>query len=537
MKFQYPMTIKDIVEANEMFDECVIRIAYAGKNRNGSVIAKEVFEKAAESMKYCPIVTNYDAETDTFGGHDMAVVERDGGLKLVNLTDGIGVIPENPEYFWETITEDNGEEHEYLNVRGILWKRSAAYETIKATGTVDQSMEIRIKDGHKSDDGYVIDDFVFTAFAIIGVTPCFESADVHFSDSGCENRLSAMLEDFKMAFSMVTTASADDNTISKGGDSKLNIEELMEKYGLSAEDIKPEELDGLDKAEIEAKFEALRQVKDEEDVVEDPEPEPGLSEDGEANDSANTEDATNTESEPEQTEEENGNGTENSAGDESYALAMQERETLDKALAQHSFFYAPWGETRRKYWLEDFDATTQTAYVFDSELGYMVRMAYTRNNDDCVIDIDSAVRVKLAYVDWVDGEDRDAGFAMYSGCANEFNAVYERLSQEKNELLQFKQHEMDRQYSEQVSAVFSKFEDLNGTEAFEALKESVAEHKNLSVEDVEEKCFALRGRAAKTMTFSAKGNPVRIPIDRIDNANTNDEPYNGIFQMYGFVNK
>lgn len=47
------------------------------------------------------------------------------------------------------------------------------------------------------------------------------------------------------------------------------------------------------------------------------------------------------------------------------------------------------------------------------------------------------------------------------------------------------------QLKEEREKVFAQFEDLVGVEAFDALRESNAEY---SIEELEEKCYAIRGR-------------------------------------------
>ena len=81
--------------------------------------------------------------------------------------------------------------------------------------------------------------------------------------------------------------------------------------------------------------------------------------------------------------------------------------------------------------------------------------------------------------------------------------------------------------------MFSAFADLAGNESFEALKVNCAD---MSVEDVNEKCFAIRGRLVK-VNFSANQAAapaaVRLPVERASAVDA-DEPYNGIFAKFGF---
>ncbi len=91
----------------------------------------------------------------------------------------VGVVPESARYFWREITEDDGSVHNYLCVDVLLWKRQEAYKKIKEDGITAESMEISVKDGRMQDGFFVIDDFEFTAFCLLGsAEPCFESASL-----------------------------------------------------------------------------------------------------------------------------------------------------------------------------------------------------------------------------------------------------------------------------------------------------------------------------------------------------------------------
>ena len=168
MRIVFSSGISNLVEKNSSFDSGVLRVAYTGKNRNNSFISKETYERCIQSIYNCPIVCNYDRETDTIGSHDIELVSTDdGGMKIVNITQPVGVIPESAKYWWEEI-EDNSGVHEYLCVDALIWKRQEAYRKIKDDGITDESMEISIKEGEMVDGMYVIKRFEFTAFCLLG---------------------------------------------------------------------------------------------------------------------------------------------------------------------------------------------------------------------------------------------------------------------------------------------------------------------------------------------------------------------------------
>ena len=52
----YASEISDIKGLNSSFDKGVLRICYAGKNRNGSYLSKETIEKSIPTLFNCPVV-------------------------------------------------------------------------------------------------------------------------------------------------------------------------------------------------------------------------------------------------------------------------------------------------------------------------------------------------------------------------------------------------------------------------------------------------------------------------------------------------
>lgn len=123
LQMTYASSLTDLCSVNSSFDSGVLRVAYHGDNPNKSSISKETFEKCIKTMFDCPIVCNYDRETDTLGGHDVEVVrDSNGALRLINVTTPVGCIPESAKYWWGEVEEEDGTVHEYLFVEALLWK-------------------------------------------------------------------------------------------------------------------------------------------------------------------------------------------------------------------------------------------------------------------------------------------------------------------------------------------------------------------------------------------------------------------------------
>ena len=103
-----------------------------------------------------------------------------------------------------------------------------------------------------------------------------------------------------------------------------------------------------------------------------------------------------------------------------------------------------------------------------------------------------------------------------------------------NMLRAFYSDRMNEERREKEDALFAQFTKLDGVEAFETLK---ADHDKYSLEEIEEKCYAILGRqeaGRSTMKFSATGeSQTRLPVDAGVTSGLEDEPYGGLFVKYG----
>ena len=279
----YSSSLSSLCEINSSFDTGVLRIAYTGANRNGSFISKETFERCIETLYNCPIVCHYDRETDSIGGHDMELVSgEDGSMRLVNMTIPIGVIPESSKYFWSVVEEEDGTEHEYLCADVLIWKRQEAYKKIKEDGITAHSMELTVKDGEMEGGLFVIKDFEFTAFCLLGDEhePCFESSALGlFSYDEMKKQMAEMMSDLKNEFSLVVPPVGDNDTHPQnhpmeGGEKVLNEKlALVAEYGLEIENLEFS-IEDLTLEELREKFEAMKPAEPVADPVVDEPTEP-----------------------------------------------------------------------------------------------------------------------------------------------------------------------------------------------------------------------------------------------------------------------
>lgn len=511
----YQSSIDKIVEVNSSFDRGILKVAYTGKNRNKSFISKEAFERSIDTIYNCPVVCNYNRETDSIGSHDVDIVKTSKGMKIVNITQPVGLVPESANYWWEYIEEDNGDVHEYLCVDVILWKRQEAYFKIKENGITDESMEITVKSGKTVDGCYHIDSFEFTAFCLLeSAEPCFESACVQvFSLDEFKNEYSKMMDDFKNHFLTVNTSIEDDiqdvtQNLSKGGNISLDKLELLKEYGLTPENLEFN-IDEITVDELRSKLEemSLGQSGNEDPSVE-PEPTAG-----------------------------------------SYALSGEQfRTQLIESLEVVIYTDPYWGEMCR-YCYVDYDYEESEVYCYDFEDWNLYGFKYSMNGDNIVIDFDSKKRKKFSIVDFDEGSTEfnyKHAFEMFSNAIvaskdaeiSQVKSDYEEkysvasttiddLQKEVNDLRAYQKSKIDEERHEAEEEIFSRFVELSGIEAFDELRNSCSD---MTIEDIENKCFEIKGRHS-TANFSVNkpAKPTRIVVEK--NA-FDDEPYGGIFLKY-----
>lgn len=565
MWIPYPSSITDIAAANNSFDACVIRVCYTGVNRNKSSISRQAIEKALPTIYNCPIVCNYNIHEDTIGGHDMEVIRTEEGLKLVNLTDAIGVIPSGAQHRWEQI-ETDGEMKEYFCIDGLLWKRSSAYEKIKTDGITAQSMEIDVTDGRLNDGVFEIEGFTFTAFCLLGdgIEPCFEDASLQtFSLAEYKRNFTRMMEDFKTEYE-VSTAKADDidNASMKGGNDPLKIEELMEKYGLSPDDV-TFDATGMDESELERAFAEIRQKKFGDD--------PPAAGDGDTGTTGGTGSSDTGGSGTGGAGDGSGSGSGDGSGSGSgggsgsgtgggsgsgegsgeetpatdtmtededipsgqrrrqYTLTAQQMlDELCRALSSATVYDEDWGRNVPRYWMVDYDDEAMEVYAEDRTDGKLYGMKYEVNGDAVSVDFDSRVRKKISFVDFEDDAPEN-GAAVFDMARRVIGEELASMRNEVNSLREFKLAAETAARKAALDGVFAAFGDLVGNDAFEALK---ADPGDMSAEQVEEKCFALRGKMASVkFSLDETNKPIRLPVEQ--GGKNADEPYGGVFMKYG----
>jgi len=245
----FSASISDIKQVNPLFSTCKVTVMYTGENRNKSTITKQSVEKALPTLANIPIVGEFSVESQDFKGHGGAIDLTD--YKFIHTTKPYGVVPESATYEWVNAKDPYGNPHEYLVINGCyLWTgRYEEAESIIQNGK-GQSMEIEVVDGEfdKLQDSYIIKDFIFSALCILGddVEPAFEGANI--------TAYSLDKDSFKREFSLMLKELK--SIKNKEGYSMEKLKQLLKQYSVSMEEVTASGivLEGLSEEQMEFKF-------------------------------------------------------------------------------------------------------------------------------------------------------------------------------------------------------------------------------------------------------------------------------------------
>lgn len=216
--------------------KCDIKVLYTGKNRNGSMISKEIATKMASTLRGSPIVGYYRKDKEDFGDHGHRMILDCDGIKEEVLTIPYGFVATDAKVWFQTFEDtdefDNKVEREYLMCEGYIWNgQFKEADKILKEGQ-PQSMEIEgsTLEGHWAEDNstgrdfFIITDAEFSKLCILGddVEPCFEGASIQApastfsfienSDIDFKEEFSKMIETLKFALEGGNTMDTEKTT-------------------------------------------------------------------------------------------------------------------------------------------------------------------------------------------------------------------------------------------------------------------------------------------------------------------------------------
>ena len=196
------------------------------------------------------------------------------------------------------------------------------------------------------------------------------------------------------------------------------------------------------------------------------------------------------------------------------------------------------------YWFVDYDADAMEVYCDDTTDWNLYGFSYSMNGDNVVIDFASKKRMKFSIVPFDEGEQANPMATVFATAVEKYTAndaewaekyqtASDTITSMETELGALRQFKTDTEGAVEKGKrdeVFAQFEDLVGVEAFEKLREN---NEQYSVEDLEEKCYALRGRNGTVAKFSHEAPKApKLPVEKTGLA---AEPYGGVFAEYGIT--
>ena len=261
-----------------------LKSCHTGKNRNKSGITDENMNKYKHTFKGRPILgAIYKTDTGEyeFRAHDMQVI--DDGEDIEYIEQPIGVISQTDEPYLEY---DEKEDKNYLMVSGTIFSDySKAAEILERRRTCKCSVEIAVEElSYNCDEDYLsIDKFRFSGVTILGyeqdgvteIQEGMKGSKITIDDfsvrnsmfsADCQNKLIETLEKLN-----ITLESFNNKTNSEKGGEKVmgRFEELLAKYGKTADEV-TFEYENLSDEELEVAFkEAFEEVEDEPEIVDE----------------------------------------------------------------------------------------------------------------------------------------------------------------------------------------------------------------------------------------------------------------------------
>lgn len=531
------VTTNGFFEANETdmpeMLKLELKVCHTDTNRNGSHISTENMEKAMPTLKYRPILAyihELEDGTKDFYAHNVEFVENeDGETEIVYTERQVGCFTADDPW----LKYDKENDKIYVHAYAVIPEGyTEAADIIRRKGGTKVSCELIINElSYNAKEKYLdIIDFIFGGCTLLGVDEegneigegmlgaraditdfCHKEPVYTFQDKMIEvlDRLNATLSNFNK------------NSEEKGGVKMNKFEELLAKYGKTAQDI-TFETEGLSDEQLEAKFkeafEDSYSESDDEPIATEEEAcgkkKKKCSEEG--NDDDSDED-----DEPVATEEEAcGKKKKKCSVDENGNMSVSfeiSHEDIRGALFNLIGVYEE--EDNEWYWITN---VYDDYFIFENWDGNkLYKQSYSVDGDNVALSGDRQEMFKMILTE----SEKLA--------IDKMREDYASLEAKYNELKTFKDNYDAAQLQAQKDAIFARgeYSVLAEDEAFKAL---VADADKFSVEEVENKAKSIfADYVIKTGTFSANDDGVKKPKTLGLNFNkkeTKSGPYGNLFK-------
>ena len=242
-----------------------LKVCHTETNRNGSHISDANMEKAMPTLKYRPILAYIHELEDgvkDFYAHNMEIVEDENGETEIHYIEKqVGCFTADDPW----LKYDKDKDKTYVHAYAVIPEGyTEAADIIRRKNGTKVSCELVINElAYNAKEKYLdLTDFYFGGCTLLGCDEngneigegmlgaradisdfCHEEPVFAFQDKMIEviEKLNTTLSNFNMNFG-------------EKGDDKMNkFEELLAKYGVTAEDV-TFEIEGLSDEELEAKF-------------------------------------------------------------------------------------------------------------------------------------------------------------------------------------------------------------------------------------------------------------------------------------------
>ena len=469
-----------------------LKVCHTETNRNGSHISQANMEKAMPTLKYRPILAyihELENGTKDFYAHNIEITEnKDGEAEINYIEKQVGCFTADAPW----LEYDEEKDKTYVMAYSVIPEEyTEAADIIRRKNGTKVSCELVINElSYNAKEKYLdLTDFYFGGCTLLGCDE--EGNEIGEGMLGARADITdfcrkepvftyqdKMIEVLEKLNATLSNFNKESDT--KGGNVEMNkFEELLEKYGKTAEDV-TFDIEGLSDEELEAKFaEAFE---------------------NDNNDGADTEDDENTDVDSfddDSTDDEDSsddNGEEDAKSENKFVL-QYELSHDDIRSALYSLLVAT---SEDKYYYTWIIEVYDNKFIYqDYEENKFYRQGYTKDGDTVALD-ENKVEV---FNEWLSQAERDA--------LDTLKENYAALEAQYNELKAFKDKYDAAELQAQKDAIFTR-EEYSVLAEDEAFKTLVSDAAQFTVEEVEAKAKAIfADHVIKAGTFSAKNDNVK----------------------------
>lgn len=502
--------IEPLTVLNDEFTKCRCYVMALGKNRNFSYFDKTSIEKALPSLFNIPVIGHLIEREDGsryMGSHDSELIVDGKDIYLKSVCVPYGVVPCQDSIAYETVTEEDGTEVEYLTADVILWtgRFPELKEAVYSENLYfNQSMEVNFFKSNPlaEDKNYTqITDFSFSALCMLGKSdnpdehtePCFPSARIEPYQFAVNEEFSKLMREFKQELSFCF----ENKNNEEGGNEELKFTEEVRDSILAEFEVAFDELDfEIDNDITEEQFRekvsdfACKKKK---------------------------------------------------CALESFSLTYREkrealcslfpsvveRDAEDKLISETYYYVSDFDDEYVYVSVDKWDSENYT-----SDYG---RQAYTMTAEGIASlsgEFEPMVMKWLTIEENTKLEADRAAYEIMQGEFETYKSEHSVANVEVDELRTFKSETVAKQREDEEANLFAKYEEkLKDFSEFAALKSNA---KDFSLDEIENQCLIIAGKNLVNFSKSTKRESQIVKVDfEADDDNRTENLYGGLFEQYG----